>query len=90
MAGLVDSDHKLLSQQPDYANLFNSLRFDLDYDDDPDDEHPRTELYWYYNPAGVPLSFVVYTQMHTLLAASMEASMLKRRPVNSERVPHRG
>ncbi len=79
LVGLVDSDHKLLRHQLDDANLFDALRFDLDYDDDPHEEHLRTELYWYYNPAGASLSFVVYTQMHTLFAPSMEASMFRRR-----------
>ena len=75
----MDSHHKLLRHQPDDANLFDSLRFDLDYyDDEPDEEHPRTELYWYYNPVGVPLSFAVYKQMHTMFAPSMEALMFKR------------
>ena len=83
LAGLVDSDHKLLSHHPDDANLFDALRFDLDYDDDPEEKHPRIELYWYYNPERAPLSFLVYTQMHTLLAPSMEASMFKRRAANS-------
>ena len=84
LANLVDSDYQLLRHQPDDANLFDALRFDLDDDDDPDGEHLRTQLYWYYNPAGAPLSFLVYTQTHTLLAPSMEASMFKRRAVNSE------
>ena len=84
-AGLTESDHKLLHHQPGDANLFDSLRFELD-DDDPDEEHLRTELYWYHNPAGVSLSFVVYTQMHKLFAPSMEASMFKQRPLHSERV----
>ena len=86
----MDSDYELLRHQPDDANLFDSLRFDLDHDDDPDEEgHPRTELYWYYNPAGASLSFIVYTQMHTLLAPSMEASMFKRRSADSERIQQR-
>ena len=64
----VDSDHKLFRQQPDDAKLLDSLRFDLDYDDDgPEKEHLRTELYWYYNPAESSLSFVVYTQKQRCL-----------------------
>ena len=59
----MESDYKLLRQQPDGANLFDSLRFDLDYDDHPGEEHLRTELYWYYNPAGASLSFLVNTQI---------------------------
>ena len=87
LAGLVDSDYQLLRHQPDDANLFDSLRFDLDHDDAPDEEeHPRTELYWYYNPAGASLSFIVYTQMHTLFAPTMETSMFKRRSADSERI----
>ena len=79
LAGLVDSDDQLLRHQPDDANLFDSLCFDLDYDDDPDEERLRTELYSYYCPEEASLSFVVYTQMHTLFAPSMEASMFRRR-----------
>ena len=86
LAGLVDSDDKLLGHQPDEANLFDSLRFDLNYDDDRDDEQLRTGLYWHCNPAGASVCFVVYTQIHTLLAPSMEASMFKRRAVNNEGV----
>ena len=86
LAGLADSDYQLLRQQPDDANLFDSLRFDLDYDDDPDEARLHTELYWYYNPARAPLTFVIYTQMHILFAPSMEASMFKRRSVDSQRV----
>ena len=85
----MDSHHQLLRHQPDDANLFHSLRFDIDYnDDDPDEEHLHTELYWSYNATGASLSFVVCTQMHTLFAPSMEASMFERRQVNSERVHH--
>ena len=74
LAGLVDSEYQLLRHQPDEANLFEFLRFDLDYDDHPAEERLRTELYWHYNPLGISVSFVVYTQMHTLFAPWMEAS----------------
>ena len=67
----------------------SSIRcFDLDDDDDddPEGEHLHIELYWYYNAAGASLSFVVYTQMHTLFAPSMEASIFKWRSVDSTRI----
>ena len=56
---------KLLRQQPADANLFDGLPFELDYDDYPDEEQPRTELYCYYNPVGASLSFVVSTRRCT-------------------------
>ena len=80
---------KLLHHQPDDANLFDSLRFDLDYDDDPEEEQLRTELYWYYNACGsVAKLRCLHADAHAVRAIDGGVH-IQAETVSSERAYHR-
>jgi hypothetical protein len=87
LAGLVDSDHKLLRHQPDDANLFDSLRFDLDYEDDSDEEHFRTVVLVLQPRGSVAKLRCLHTDAHAVCTVD-GGIHLQAATVNSERVHH--